>query len=127
MQINKNKLIDAIIEQVEQDLLSGDSTVLEEILKHVPPENLLHSLPEEYWDKFESTGAPVADFLFINGFWKDNKIKFSDYRISTSEWDDRYDCESGFFFFGLSEEDVKTAIESKWETDLDFVITSYYR
>lgn len=67
------------------------------------------------------------DFFLINGFYKDDKTKFSDYLVYA------YDCapedeeinENDIFFFGLSEEELKEAISLKWKTSHDFVITSY--
>lgn len=46
-------LVDEVIEQIKSDMLQGDVTVLDEILKHVPIQTLIHSLPEENWKKFE--------------------------------------------------------------------------
>jgi len=42
-----------VIEQVKKDVADGDVTVLEEILKNVPFQVLLHSLAEEKWKDFE--------------------------------------------------------------------------
>ncbi len=47
------KLVDEVTEQVKADMLHGDVTVLDEILKHVPIQVLIHSLPEERWKEFE--------------------------------------------------------------------------
>lgn len=55
MQINKELVIDVLIEQIKKDILDGDVTVLAEILGFVPDGNLLHSLPEETWDKYTVT------------------------------------------------------------------------
>lgn len=53
---SKNDLIkelrDAVIEEIKKDVLSGDLTVLEELLTAVTPPVLLGSLPEEQADKF---------------------------------------------------------------------------
>jgi len=45
-------LVDEVIEQIKTDASAGDVTVLEEILKHVPIETLIQSLPEEEWSKY---------------------------------------------------------------------------
>lgn len=63
----------------------------------------------------------------INGFWKDDKTKFSDYLVCENAI-----CPSGInedeiMFFGLSELEIQEAIENKWNTDLEFVITSYQK
>lgn len=47
------QLIDEVIDVIEVDLLAGDQTVLEEILRFVPVKNLIQSLPEEQWDKYK--------------------------------------------------------------------------
>jgi len=47
------KLVDEVIEQVVADANSGDTTVLDEILKNVPKEVLIQSLPEEAWAKYK--------------------------------------------------------------------------
>lgn len=54
MSDEKQKLVDAVIEQTARDFREGDSTVLNEILSHVPFEILLHSLPEEDWVKYKN-------------------------------------------------------------------------
>ena len=62
--------------------------------------------------------------FLINGFWKDDKTKFSDYVVT--EYDDNADDDDDeIFYFGLSEEEIKEAIKSGWNTELEFVITSY--
>jgi len=40
-------LVDEVIEQVVADAKAGDTTVLDEILKNVPKDFLIQSLPEE--------------------------------------------------------------------------------
>lgn len=47
---DKQPIIDALIKQTIADANDGDTTVIDETLKHVPYEILLHSLPEENWD-----------------------------------------------------------------------------
>lgn len=51
--MDKQKLINAVIEQLTNDLNSGDCTVLEQLLKQIPVDNLIQSLPEESWKEFE--------------------------------------------------------------------------
>lgn len=67
-------------------------------------------------------------YYLISGFWKDDKIKFDGYVVSADEDSppkgDRF-TEDQIFHFGLTEEDIIKAIEDKWDTDLDFVITDY--
>jgi hypothetical protein len=62
--------------------------------------------------------------FLINGFWKDDKTKFSDYVVT--DYDDNADDDDDeIFYFGLNEEEIKEAIKSGWNTELEFVITSY--
>lgn len=65
------------------------------------------------------------NIFYINGFWKDDKTKFSGYKVSS--YDDNFKDDDEVFFFGLSENDIKEAINLKWKTVHDFVITSYYK
>jgi hypothetical protein len=61
--------------------------------------------------------------FLINGYWKDDKTKFSDYVVT--DYDDMEDDEDEIFYFGLNEEEIKEAIQLGWNTELEFVITSY--
>ena len=62
--------------------------------------------------------------FLINGFWKDDKTKFSDYVVT--DYDDNADDDDDeIFYFGLNEEEIKEAIQLGWDTALEFVITSY--
>jgi len=48
----KQKLVDEVIEEVKKDLLHGDETVLDELLKFIPVKNLLQALGEEKWKNY---------------------------------------------------------------------------
>lgn len=48
----KEKLVDAVIEDLKNGFEMGDYTVLGELLEMLPEENLIHSLPEEKWDEY---------------------------------------------------------------------------
>ena len=61
--------------------------------------------------------------FLINGFWKDDKTKFSDYLVT--DYDDNADDDDEIFYFGLSESEIREAIKHKEDTALEFVITSY--
>lgn len=64
--------------------------------------------------------------FLINGFWKDDKVKFSNYLVSSS--DDIYlKSDDDIFFYGLSEQEIKDNIKLGWSTELEFVITSYIK
>lgn len=46
MSDNKRSIIDYVIDQIELDIVNGDITALEELLKHIPIEYLQGYLPE---------------------------------------------------------------------------------
>ena len=48
-----SSLVDEVIEQIKADVNQGDVTVLDEILRHVPIDVLIQSLPEEEWSKYK--------------------------------------------------------------------------
>lgn len=62
------------------------------------------------------------ELFTINGFWKDSKVKFSGMIVSSSE---DMDEDDNIFYYGLSENDIKSAIKDGFSTDLEFVISSY--
>ena len=50
---SKQKLIDAIIEDLKENSFRHDDyTVLDELLSFIPVQNLIQALPEEQWDKY---------------------------------------------------------------------------
>lgn len=49
----KQVVVDAVIEQLKEDFLTGDYTVLEELLFFIPKKNLVESLSEDEWEKFK--------------------------------------------------------------------------
>ena len=49
----KNKLIDQLGEQLKQDAINGDITVLDELLHYTPVINLIQSLNEDEWKKYK--------------------------------------------------------------------------
>jgi len=66
-----------------------------------------------------------ATIFSVNGFWKDDKEKFSDYLICDCDGVPTGYNDGRIFFHGMSEAEIKEAIELKWDTVHDFVITSY--
>lgn len=50
----KQELIDEVIELIKDDIISGDCTVLDELLWMIPTNNLIFSLPEEKWSKYNN-------------------------------------------------------------------------
>lgn len=64
----------------------------------------------------------------ISGYWKDDKSEFEGYIVrefddSPSE-NDRF-SDDDIFYYGLSEQEIQTAIRKGDDGVLDFVITSY--
>ena len=49
---NKQKLVDAVYNQIKKDLEEGDGTVLESLLKEIATTSLLQALPENDWNNF---------------------------------------------------------------------------
>ncbi len=66
----------------------------------------------------------MRKYYNISGYWKNDKIKFDEYLVTN--FDDSGDVDDELiFFYGLSEDNIKEAIELKEDTIHDFVITSY--
>ncbi len=65
----------------------------------------------------------MANYFSVSGIWKDDKEKFSDHIVKDTH--DVDDDDDDIFFYGLSEEDIKQAIEDGWHGNFDFVITDY--
>lgn len=53
MAVEKQEVVDAVIEQLKKDFEQCDYTVIEELLYLIPTENLINSLPEDDWIKFK--------------------------------------------------------------------------
>jgi len=70
----------------------------------------------------------MADFYTINGYWKNDSSKFEDLIVyeydSTPDETEPY-TDDDIFFYGLTETDLKEAVELKENTAHDFVITSF--
>jgi len=61
--------------------------------------------------------------FLINGYWKNDKTEFYDYVVT--DYDDNAEDDDEIFYFGLSESEIQKAIKLGWNTELEFVITSY--
>lgn len=48
----EDNLIDAVIDDLKKSMALGDYTVLDELLRFIPRENLIGALPEELWKDF---------------------------------------------------------------------------
>lgn len=58
--MNKQQLIDAVIEDLKKGFAVGDYTVLDELLHFIPKKKLIHSLPEEQWNDIPVTQNVLA-------------------------------------------------------------------
>ena len=65
----------------------------------------------------------MAEIFQINGYWKDSKEEFKGYIVQSDDSENLDDEQ--IFYYGLSEEEIKKAIELGEETELEFVIISY--
>lgn len=67
----------------------------------------------------------MAKLFKISGYWKDDKSEFNDYLVC--EYDDCPENmnDDDIFYYGLSEEEIKSAIKDGADTGLEFVITRY--
>ena len=43
------KLLDAVVNQIQKDVTSGDLTAVEELVRCLPYQTLLQFLPEDQW------------------------------------------------------------------------------
>ena len=67
----------------------------------------------------------MANYFKISGYWKDeDNSEFSGYIVTDSDSVDE-ENDDLIFFYGLSENELKEAIELGEDTALEFVITSY--
>jgi hypothetical protein len=44
---SRDRLIDAVLEQIKVDVEQGDLTAIEEMIRHLPADVLMNFLPEE--------------------------------------------------------------------------------
>jgi len=51
-EVLQQRLVDAVIERIKEDVASGDLTAIEELLRFCPNKNLKAFLPEELWKDF---------------------------------------------------------------------------
>jgi hypothetical protein len=62
--------------------------------------------------------------FLIDGYWKDDKARFTNYLVTEFD-DDNVEDDDDAFYYGLSEQDIVDAINDGEQTSLEFVITSY--
>lgn len=66
----------------------------------------------------------MSKYFEISGYWKDTKDEFEGLLIKEFE-DVLLEEDDGIFYYGLSESDLKEAVELVEDTIHDFVITSF--
>ncbi len=49
----KEKLLEAVIDQIKFDFLNGNYEAVDELLNFIPKENLIGFLPEREWFKYK--------------------------------------------------------------------------
>jgi len=64
-------------------------------------------------------------YYYITGYWKDTNENFEDYIVKDGDFTEDQELNDDVFFYGLSEEEIKEAINLKWDSELEFVITEY--
>lgn len=106
----KQVVIDAVIEQLKEDIKQGDFTVLDELLGFVPTKRLICSLPEELWVKYTPPKfVPYIEerpIVHLNGIteyvrkkfrartafdWAPPKISFGNFAVEWTSDFDRFD------------------------------------
>jgi hypothetical protein len=66
----------------------------------------------------------VSKYFSVSGFWKDTNENFENYIIKEfDDVDEEEDTE--IFFYGLNSSDIEELIIEKWNSEHEFVITSY--
>ena len=50
----ESKLVNEVMAQMENQIHIGDWTAIDELLRFVPRENLIHFLPEKMWKKYKN-------------------------------------------------------------------------
>lgn len=67
-----------------------------------------------------------SNYFLISGFWKDTNENFENYLVQQDDFDEDQEADDEvIFFYGLSKEDIEELIIEKWNSEHEFVITSY--
>lgn len=61
--LDKQQLVDAVIEDLKRGFALGDYTVLDELLNKLPIKMLVQSLPEEEWDKYKEINNSYFEIM----------------------------------------------------------------
>jgi hypothetical protein len=67
----------------------------------------------------------MANKFYIDGYWKDDKSSLDSLLVVDTDDCPEEVIEEDVFFFGLSEQDIQSAIAAGEDTIHDFVITKY--
>lgn len=72
-------------------------------------------------------GKHMAEYFEIDGHWLDDKDdEFEGYIVKSTD-DYTKEEDDSIFYYGLSEDDIKHAIETGEPVNNEFIITSYRR
>ena len=61
--LDKQQLVDAVIEDLKRGFEQGDYTVLDELLNMLPIKKLVQALPEEEWDKYKEINNSYFELM----------------------------------------------------------------
>jgi hypothetical protein len=67
----------------------------------------------------------MSELFSIDGYWKDDKLPFEGYIVSSDDSVLDDDSDDDVFFYGMSESELQEAITLGENTVHDFVITKY--
>lgn len=46
---NRQRLVDAVVDQIKKDIVSGDATAIEALIERIDHDQLVQFLPEDQW------------------------------------------------------------------------------
>ena len=113
LSINKQVLIDAVIEEIKKDIASGDLTAIDELLSFLPKKSLLYYLPEESWQEFQRTRYAISTSDGHDEEWEyinNKKIlykRFKELKIT----------ESDIHLYKLNDNNEYEVIDSYWSEE----------
>jgi hypothetical protein len=61
--LDKQQLVDAVIDSLKNDIVRGDTTVLDELLNKLSVKTLVQALPEEEWDKYKEINNSYFEIM----------------------------------------------------------------
>lgn len=67
----------------------------------------------------------MSKYFEFDGYWKDDKTEVNGIIKEFDDSEETEELDEQIFYYGMSENDIKQAIEDGENTMLDFVITSY--